>query len=115
MVYIIGDFPVFFLILRPPPTSTLFPKAPLFRFHVRRRRPPRRAQGELARSETHPALPSAASGRMAAQDAFQAEPAPLDRKSTRLNSSHDQTSYAVFCFKKKTDAAGALDGLLELA
>src|SRR5206468_7674206 len=27
----------------------------------------------------------------------------LDRKSTRLNSSHDQTSYAVFCLKKKTD------------
>src|SRR2546421_9408769 len=29
----------------------------------------------------------------------------LDRKSTRLNSSHDQISYAVFCLKKKTDEA----------
>src|SRR5206468_5057676 len=29
----------------------------------------------------------------------------LDRKSTRLNSSHDQISYAVFCLKKKTDSA----------
>src|SRR5206468_13024889 len=33
-----------------------------------------------------------------------------DRKSTRLNSSHDQTSYAVFCLKKKTDAGiGAME------
>src|SRR5206468_11734537 len=31
-----------------------------------------------------------------------AKPATRDRKSTRLNSSHDQTSYAVFCLKKKT-------------
>src|SRR5688572_32547280 len=32
------------------------------------------------------------------------EPAALDRKSTRLNSSHSQSSYAVFCLKKKIDA-----------
>src|SRR5256886_12188385 len=31
-----------------------------------------------------------------------AEPVPIDRKSTRLNSSHSQISYAVFCLKKKT-------------
>src|SRR2546421_6735118 len=37
------------------------------------------------------------------QDAvlFNGVPAPIDRKSTRLNSSHDQISYAVFCLKKK--------------
>ena len=32
-------------------------------------------------------------------------PAAIDRKSTRLNSSHDQISYAVFCLKKKTTRA----------
>src|SRR5206468_5934259 len=36
----------------------------------------------------------------------------IDRKSTRLNSSHDQTSYAVFCLKKKTDTT--LEGLAKL-
>src|SRR2546428_6062267 len=33
---------------------------------------------------------------------------PADRKSTRLNSSHDQISYAVFCLKKKTDSTGRM-------
>src|SRR2546428_1363355 len=36
---------------------------------------------------------------------FRIAPAALDRKSTRLNSSHDQISYAVFCLKKKIEAA----------
>src|SRR5206468_12538528 len=34
--------------------------------------------------------------------AVNSRPAPRDRKSTRLNSSHDQISYAVFCLKKKS-------------
>src|SRR3989440_4498021 len=33
-------------------------------------------------------------------------PKPIDRKSTRLNSSHDQISYAVFCLKKKIEVEG---------
>src|SRR2546421_9199802 len=33
----------------------------------------------------------------------------LDRKSTRLNSSHDQISYAVFCLKKKTRASSSIE------
>src|SRR6266853_5852562 len=65
----------FFLMIRRPPRSTLFPYTTLFRS----RRPP------------HPRAPRRA-GRWRG---------PRDRKSTRLNSSHSQISYAVFCLKKK--------------
>src|SRR5688572_31396447 len=71
----------FFLMIRRPPRSTLFPYTTLFRSHPRARR-------DAARLPLRP-------GRAAA-----APPAP-DRKSTRLNSSHSQISYAVFCLKKK--------------
>src|SRR5206468_11724715 len=74
----------FFAIIRPPPTSTLFPYTTLFRS--------RPASSERSRVE----LRHAAAARRC--------PAALgDRKSTRLNSSHDQISYAVFCLKKKTE------------
>src|SRR3712207_7879837 len=85
-------------MIRRPPRSTLFPYTTLFRsrrprrhglqerqrFHIRRRRrrparahaAPARARGDEARREG-------------------------DRKSTRLNSSHANISYAVFCLKKK--------------
>src|SRR5271163_5138479 len=67
----------FFLMIRRPPRSTLFPYTTLFRS-------------------------SAATGwrRGFAPSDCAALP-PEDRKSTRLNSSHDQISYAVFCLKKK--------------
>src|SRR5260221_8842609 len=75
----------FFLMIRRPPRSTLFPYTTLFRS----RRP-------TARSPPNPQPPVG-------------HPAPLflwdvqgDRKSTRLNSSHTVISYAVFCLKKKT-------------
>src|SRR2546427_8595945 len=75
-------------MIRRPPRSTLFPYTTLFRsepvgdqVHLR---PARR--GRCGRR----ALPAAAPRR----------PEP-DRKSTRLNSSHSQISYAVFCLKKK--------------
>src|SRR5215217_9214309 len=66
----------FFLMIRRPPRSTLFPYTTLFR--------------------TAPASPTPM------ERPFRA-PAPhrLDRKSTRLNSSHANISYAVFCLKKK--------------
>src|SRR3982750_4993246 len=67
----------FFLMIRRPPRSTLFPYTTLFRSRGRRW-PPRRTRGCRRTSSR---------GR--------------DRKSTRLNSSHDQISYAVFCLKKK--------------
>src|SRR2546428_5939187 len=66
-------------MIRRPPRSTLFPYTTLFRSRHRA-------------GDVHEGLP---------------EPRPLqgrrrlDRKSTRLNSSHDQISYAVFCLKKK--------------
>src|SRR5438876_9175158 len=74
-------------MIRPPPRSTLFPYTTLFRSRVRRRR-----QSELVRcASRQPALHS--TRRAGAQ--------VVDRKSTRLNSSHPSISYAVFCLKKK--------------
>src|SRR3989337_3114075 len=66
----------FFLMIRRPPRSTLFPYTTLFR--SRDGRP----------SHDHPG-------------AARADRPALDRKSTRLNSSHGSISYAVFCLKKK--------------
>src|SRR2546422_7778462 len=79
-------------MIRRPPRSTLFPYTTLFRsldFQT--------AEGELARSE--PPAP----GTM--EEFFEKDWIrnlfSLDRKSTRLNSSHGYISYAVFCLKKK--------------
>src|SRR5215212_10721642 len=71
----------FFLMIRRPPRSTLFPYTTLFR-------PPRRERRTLR----HAARNRAQTRRPAGQG---------DRKSTRLNSSHLGISYAVFCLKKK--------------
>src|SRR5207244_12681245 len=94
----------FFLILRRPPSSTLFPYTTLFRsvrsppdrFHGRppsgfsRAPPVRRACSEARRQR-------ARSG----SDPLRAGGRRSDRKSTRLNFSHQIISYAVFCLKKK--------------
>src|SRR2546430_17686404 len=73
----------FFLMIRRPPRSTLFPYTTLFRSAERLR-----DRGGLVRPErTASRGPRADAG--------------ADRKSTRLNSSHSQISYAVFCLKKK--------------
>src|SRR5215217_9283713 len=72
-------FLIFFLMIRRPPRSTLFPYTTLFRSPVRRPRGARLRRGARPR------------GRRTG-----------DRKSTRLNSSHANISYAVFCLKKKT-------------
>src|SRR5687768_18157635 len=81
---------IFFLMIRRPPRSTLFPYTTLFR----------------SRSQvgSHPAIsnrkfcsncpPASVCGQLL-QNFL------LDRKSTRLNSSHGYISYAVFCLKKK--------------
>src|SRR3712207_7010277 len=90
----------FFLMIRRPPRSTLFPYTTLFRSRheaaqdetlgggdrvgqcrdLRRVRPAARRQFPLGAAEVH---------------------LEEDRKSTRLNSSHANISYAVFCLKKK--------------
>src|SRR3990170_7851226 len=79
------SFVFFFLMMRRPPRSTLFPYTTLFR-----------------------SIPACRSGR----EPFRAPDSPdardeEDRKSTRLNSSHQIISYAVFCLKKTTHLAAA--------
>src|SRR5208282_6681390 len=69
-------FCFFFLMIRRPPRSTLFPYTTLFRSPARPR---------WGRSHTR----------------RRPRPNIEDRKSTRLNSSHGSISYAVFCLKKK--------------
>src|SRR5258708_18150910 len=80
----------FFLMIRRPPRSTLFPYTTLFRSRDAADARVRVAQGGKD------VAPGGGAGQV------RAERAPLgDRKSTRLNSSHQIISYAVFCLKKK--------------
>src|SRR5256886_12960820 len=96
-------------MIRPPPRSPLFPSPPLFR--PRAQQAPDGAAGvqpervtPAAAVHAHPVEHGLAGApRPAARHQVDAMP-PLDqpdRKSTRLNSSHSQISYAVFCLKKK--------------
>src|SRR5579859_8227969 len=76
LFWLLLSFSFFFLMIRRPPRSTLFPYTTLFRStSLAGRGGPRGPRG----GPDH----------------------DLDRKSTRLNSSHSQISYAVFCLKKK--------------
>src|SRR3712207_7109513 len=89
-------------MIRRPPRSTLFPYTTLFRSWLARLGPARR----------HPAL-RPPDGAVAAEDVVHPLDAAghgRDRKSTRLNSSHVNISYAVFCFKKKTRVLRHLSG-----
>src|SRR6266496_5769872 len=78
---ILNFFFFFFLMIRRPPRSTLFPYTTLFR------------SGQLCR------------GRRDGHRPGPVRQQPRDRKSTRLNSSHVEISYAVFCLKKKIKMA----------
>src|SRR5258708_8560815 len=78
-------------MIRRPPRSTLFPYTTLFR-SLRRQKPVDRLPLH-ARS----GLEGRLSELLVPRTAF----LPVDRKSTRLNSSHQIISYAVFCLKKK--------------
>src|SRR5215204_7206332 len=78
------SFFFFFLMIRRPPRSTLFPYTTLFRSRARIRLPRSPRGGRHSRRGPP--------GRA------------RDRKSTRLNSSHPVSSYAVFCLKKKKDS-----------
>src|SRR2546430_15107497 len=79
----------FFLMIRRPPRSTLFPYTTLFR-----------SVGCTESIDCPRLAPGALSVTDASGAALHVFPDP-DRKSTRLNSSHSQISYAVFCLKKK--------------
>src|SRR2546426_3986404 len=82
----------FFLMIRRPPRSTLFPYTTLFRSDRRQgARRPRRGSQSARRSGRR--------GRARGRSPGVAR--QRDRKSTRLNSSHLVISYAVFCLKKK--------------
>src|SRR3989475_5192806 len=94
--FIVSILFFFFLMIRRPPRSTLFPYTTLFRSRSTpcwppARRPSCRAQERRARDpRDHEPRRRSPGGRLL-----------RDRKSTRLNSSHSQISYAVFCLKKK--------------
>src|SRR5688572_33012502 len=83
---------LFFLMIRRPPRSTLFPYTTLFR-SSRTVIPSRKGICPLLR--TAPVIATYRVGRNSVTEKIR------DRKSTRLNSSHSQISYAVFCLKKK--------------
>src|SRR3712207_8213079 len=86
----------FFLMIRRPPRSTLFPYTTLFRSHTgagaadAARHDPRPRRGGGRRPPGPRRVHRGEGGRQRG-----------DRKSTRLNSSHANISYAVFCLKKK--------------
>src|SRR6476620_12262222 len=89
-IFFVFFFVFFFLMIRRPPRSTLFPYTTLFR------------AGPGGRGR--PRLPQAAQG--VGRRRPRGGP---DRKSTRLNSSHANISYAVFCLKKKKTQTELLD------
>src|SRR2546421_1642613 len=78
-------------MIRRPPRSTLFPYTTLFRSHL---------SSSLQWAWRNSGSKSKRSD-CVALNWNRRRPAGTDRKSTRLNSSHDQISYAVFCLKKK--------------
>src|SRR2546430_9016511 len=100
-------------MIRRPPRSTLFPYTTLFRSRpsLVRLRVGTAFRAPGGASLAHPLCRAAfrldcrrdecATGRGLAALALQEFMTPRDRKSTRLNSSHSQISYAVFCLKKK--------------
>src|SRR5258708_30047697 len=83
----------FFLMIRRPPRSTLFPYTTLFRSRLADR------ADQRARENQNRQLP-ALGGRRDGETVSGGQQI-IDRKSTRLNSSHQIISYAVFCLKKK--------------
>src|SRR5256885_12089015 len=88
----------FFLMIRRPPRSTLFPYTTLFRsnsrFHFRGNLEVFAEIKRRTRKRSHDAVPGSGVARLRNRQI-------RDRKSTRLNSSHLVISYAVFCLKKK--------------
>src|SRR5688572_31968741 len=86
-------------MIRRPPRSTLFPYTTLFRSF----------SGSLEPG------PRGGAGRRFAQGARgpRSGAARADRKSTRLNSSHSQISYAVFCLKKKKKHTATIHNVCE--
>src|SRR5438105_10561440 len=96
-------------MIRRPPRSTLFPYTTLFRSHYGTRTHKICDEGRAGDSQRHKGrrrvtsdVRTMSSKPQPAAHHSLAQKARLDRKSTRLNSSHEWISYAVFCLKKKT-------------
>src|SRR2546430_13648711 len=89
------DVGFFFLMIRRPPRSTLFPYTTLFRSAS--------AEEDRQHEARRTLLKLHAEAAEWFHDNLLKKPfaEAADRKSTRLNSSHSQISYAVFCLKKK--------------
>src|SRR2546422_4508091 len=94
----------FFLMIRRPPRSTLFPYTTLFRSIVAFDLPEHRF---TARGAAVYVTPNDVRAFARALAQLMDDP-NRDRKSTRLNSSHGYISYAVFCLKKKNNIAPRL-------
>src|SRR3712207_7018979 len=100
-------FELFFVMIRRPPRSTLFPYTTLFRSQ------------EAWLNIVLDNLPLRWAGKCSAPPHIRAMYRPerklvlarLDRKSTRLNSSHANISYAVFCLQKKNPCGAAVHHL----
>src|SRR5256885_11590210 len=88
----------FFLMIRRPPRSTLFPYTTLFR-----------SQASTSTSGTSALLASSSDSWVIDSGATSHMSGKRDRKSTRLNSSHLVISYAVFCLKKKKNKIDRLE------
>src|SRR5688572_32281691 len=98
-------------MIRRPPRSTLFPYTTLFRSCKQVRKADRKGgvvqpggPALLARTEDRRSIPRVQKVRVRIFHRIQSVE---DRKSTRLNSSHSQISYAVFCLKKKKKTISA--------
>src|SRR2546427_6629943 len=86
-------------MIRRPPRSTLFPYTTLFRSSWARLQPDGARNADHGSCADRPEIPAIERRRIGHTEEEQL--AMPDRKSTRLNSSHSQISYAVFCLKKK--------------
>src|SRR2546429_7288683 len=90
-------------MIRRPPRSTLFPYTTLFRSALSLAIDRQAIVKELWRGRGIVPNGPIAKG----DNHFDAKLGPLDRKSTRLNSSHGYISYAVFCLKKKNKSTSS--------
>src|SRR3712207_7223512 len=98
-------------MIRRPPRSTLFPYTTLFRSRPKADKPEGGSEPNI-RSQATPIVAPPPRIELPVPPKIAASETPRDgtdpdRKSTRLNSSHANTSYAVFCLKKKQRAGGS--------
>src|SRR5687768_18155033 len=97
---------LFFLMIRRPPRSTLFPYTTLFRSEVAQ---VGNTRDEAARGRDNIAAAFTVWEGLNTSSVLIAPARREDRKSTRLNSSHGYISYAVFCLKKKNKNKNIID------